>query len=47
MAALHRAEGIPNQRVVADGAEKKKGVTENSVTPFSDLVPAAELEPAT
>jgi len=36
---------------MADGdwiaPKKKKGVTENSVTPFSDLVPAAGLEPAT
>lgn len=34
VAALHRAEGIPNQRVVADCAEKKKGVTEKFRNPF-------------
>jgi len=44
---MQRAGGIPNQGVVADFAEKEKRVTENSVTPFSDLVPAAGLEPAT
>lgn len=38
-AELQRAGGMPNQRVVADCAEKKKGVTEFfSVTPFSDLM---------
>ncbi|WP_175700549.1 hypothetical protein [Burkholderia ambifaria] len=43
-AELQRAGGMPNQRVVADCAEKKKGVTEKFRNPFFGFGAAAGID---